>query len=206
MDRETKDAINNYINGVKHGDRESLNLLYNIVSPSIRHIALKYLKNDADADDLVQDFWADIYKISLGFVFMQNGFSYLCRVMTRRTINRYHKLHREKCKRVSYVDYESSGTYIINLKQNQYKYDVKINEFIEKHEQLEMTRIIDNAINKLSETEKIIIQLVYFQDKTVREIAKELKISKSHANNLKLRAIEKLKSELSLFFVDKNDE
>lgn len=45
-----------------------MELLHEEISPTIRYIALKYLKNDFDADDLVQDFWADIYKIAAPFI------------------------------------------------------------------------------------------------------------------------------------------
>ncbi len=180
MDKATKEEINEYINGIKTGDDHCLEMLYSTISANVRHIALKYLKNEFDADDLVQDFWADIHKISLGFIFNQNGFSYLCKVMTRRAINRYRQIHREKCQKIDFVDYQ-------NLEHCVAKDDI---------ENCERNIVLDNAIAQLSKMEKIVIQLVYFEDKTVREIAKELKISKSQVSNIKIAAIEKLKKEL----------
>ena len=56
MDQSTKEAINLYLSGVKKGNPESLDLLYHAVSPTIRYIALKYLKNSHDAQRITRGF------------------------------------------------------------------------------------------------------------------------------------------------------
>ena len=190
MEKERKDTINKYLLGVKAGDEHYLELLHEEISPTIRYIALKYLKNDFDADDLVQDFWADIYRIAAGFISIQNAFSYLAKIMTRMAINRYKSLTCQKQRVVRYVDYESIKHY------NHYNKDM---------EQIEINDAVEVAMKKLTEIERIIIQLTYFEDKKVREIAKALKISKSQVSKLKIGAIEKMKSEMDDFFVDKKD-
>ncbi len=190
MDKATKELINQYLKGIKAGDNECLELLYSRISANLRHIALKYLKNADDADDLVQDFWADIYKTAKGFVFSQNGFSYLCNTMTWMAINRCKKLHKESHKNSDiYVNYSA-------FEQGSYN---------EKFDQSEQNILINNAINKLSEVERIIIQLVFFEDKSTRGIARELKISKSLVSKLKIKAMDKLKHELETIFVDKSE-
>ncbi len=206
MDKPTKDAINGYVNGVKTGDKVSLELLYSAVSSTIRHIALRYLKNEPDADDLVQDFWADIYKISLGFVFCQNAFSYLCKVITRRALNRYKKIHRERCQNIEYVDYRHLNSCAQPENLVKYQQPSTADDAIEKLEQEELNLVVDQAIDRLSSIEKIIIQMVFFEDKTVREIARELKISKSLVSKQKIIAIEKLKTLLDEYFVDKRED
>lgn len=185
MDKERIETINQYLLGVKNGDSFCLEQLYKEVGPTIRYIALKYLKCEADADDLVQDFWADIYKISGGFIFLQNGFSYLCKTMTRQAINRYKRIHRERVKYISFVDYEP-----IQTEDSSYEY-------------LETKTMVESALRTLSDTEKIIIQMTYFEDKTVRDAAKELNISKSQLSKMKMQAIEKMKLFLEKDSVDK---
>ena len=188
MDKERKDTINKYLVGVKSGDELSLDFLYEEISPTIRHIALKYLKNDFDADDLVQDFWSDIFKIAKGFRFSTNAFSYLCKVMTRRAINRCKSLNRRNANQIHYVDYK------------------KLCLAADEENTSEQNSYIEEAMRKLPETEIAIIQLTYFEEKTVREIAKELKISKSQVSKLKINAIDKMKAELDSFFVDRDEE
>lgn len=189
MDRDRKEAINKYLIGVKSGDEISLDLLYEEISPTIRHIALKYLKNDFDADDLVQDFWADIHRIAMGFIFSKNAFSYLCKVMTRRAINRYKSIYRRKVNLIQYVEYENLCLVTVD----------------EKVGDAELNLSIESAMSSLSETERVIIQLTFFEEKTIREIAKDLKISKSQVSKLKASAYDKMKDALDENFVDKND-
>lgn len=170
--------VNKLISEINRGNKESLIELYNIMSPHIRYIALKYLKDENDAEDMVQDFWADIYKLCASIVFLKNGFGYLCKAMERKTINRYKKLQREKEKKISYVDY------------------TQVKDYADKSIQKAEKRIeITNIINSLPEIERIIIQETYFCCKTVRQIAKELKISKSQVSLLKNKAIEYLKEK-----------
>lgn len=189
IDKETRDEINKYLLGIKSKDKDYLNLLYDLIAPSIRYIALKYLKNEDDADDLVQDFWANIYKIANGFIIPYNGFGYVCKVMNRMAINRYNKIHNEMIKKIEFVDYR----------------DLHCDDSSVNWERFAINKIIDDAILKLSETERIIIQLTFFEDITVRAIAKKLKLSKSYVSKLKLLALDKLKSELKKELEDKNN-
>lgn len=186
MDKDRINAINSYLLGVKAGDKLSLELLYKEISPTIRYIAFKYLQNESEANDIIQDFWADIYRIADGFISIQNSFSYLCKVMTRMAINRFKLVTRDKRNVVHYVDYEKFAQTT----------DI---------EQAEVSIYVESAMKKLTDTEKIIIQLTYFEQMTIREIAKVLKISKSMVGKLKLRAISTMKSDLCQYFVDKTD-
>lgn len=174
--------INKLISEINSGNEKSLTELYKIMSPHIRYIALKYLQDEEDAEDMVQDFWADIYKLCASIVFLKNGFAYLCKAMERKTINRYKKLKREKEKKIAYVDY------------------LQIKDYADKSIQEAEKRIeITNIINSLPKIERIIIQETYFGGKTVRQIAEELKISKSQVSLLKNKAVEYLKEKFEKF-------
>ena len=170
--------INQLLNLIKYErSSEAIEELYDIISPTIRHIALKYLHNQSLADDLVQDFWADIYKIADKFIPFGSGRSYLCKAARNRAINRYNKIKGERA-HIIYVDYS------------------EIQVPCENEEDTELITIVNEAISELSEIEKIIIQSVYFEDKTVREIATELKISKSQVQRQKDAAIKKMQEKL----------
>ncbi len=178
MEKSRVQEINKLISQIAHGDENSVCTLYEIMSPTLRYIALKYLRNEHDASDLVQDFWADIVKISQKFHFFQNGFSYLSKVLTNMAINRYYAINKDKKATAQFVDYTQISSFDDEFDKKQLRYDVSI------------------AISKLTDIEKIIIQETYFGQKTIRQIAKELKISKSKAFNLKKSALEFLKKEL----------
>lgn len=57
MDVKKRNEITNCLKGVKNGDERALVSLYDLISPTLRFISLKYLRNETDAEDLEQDFW-----------------------------------------------------------------------------------------------------------------------------------------------------
>ncbi len=187
MNADKKKLINKCLIGIKNRDKECLDLLYDLIAPTIRYISLKYLKNTNDADDLVQDFWADIFRLADNFVLIQNGFRYLCKAMTRKALNRCEKIGREKNKFVELVEYDK----------------LKNNEIINFTPEIDLKIAVESVMEELDEIEKIVVQKTYFEDKAIREIAKELKCSKSQVGRIKLEAQDKLKQGLTRLGWDK---
>lgn len=189
MDKEIKKSLNELLLRVRQGDKDSILCLYELMSPTIRYIALKYLKNESEADDLVQDFWYDIKKFANGFLIHKNAYGYLCKVMTRQALNRLKKLNRQIQNNMEYVDY-------LKVKNYQTEDLMKV---------VGLRNDINVAMLKLTDIQQIIIQETYFEDKTIRQIAKDIGISKTQVGRLKNEAIEILKNELSKQGWDKND-
>ena len=176
MDDRKKKVSNCLLQLQKHGTGEYVEALYDLIGPTIRHIGLKYL-HDADlADDFVQDFWADIFKISDQYIFSFNAYAFLCKIATNRAIDRYRKLKGEAAY-VSYIEYSQYpqlGTAT--------DHDLRL--------------AVSMALQQLPEVQKIIIQSTYFEEKTVRQIAAELKMSRSQVGRLNQQALETLKLHL----------
>ena len=150
--------------------------LYDLIGPTIRHIGLKYL-HDADlADDFVQDFWADIFQISDQYIFSFNAYAFLCKIATNRAIDRYRKLKGEAAY-VSYIEY------------SQYPQLGTATDH-------DLHLAVSMALQQLPEVQRIIIQSTYFEEKTVRQIAAELKMSRSQVGRLKQQALKMLKNHL----------
>jgi len=190
MEKSKKQRVNKCLIGVRTGDSNSLNSLYELIGHSIRYISLKYLKNEQDAKDLEQDFWAEIYKIADKYLYYKNGFGYLCKIMTRMALNRYKKLYGEKQYVVQYVDYG------------------KINQFDENAviDEIDCRAAVQKAFATLDVAEQIVMQLAIYEDKTIVQIAKELDMSKSQVGRIKLSAIAKLKTALEASGYGKTDE
>lgn len=187
MDVKKRNEITNCLKGVKNGDERALVSLYDLISPTLRFISLKYLRNETDAEDLEQDFWIHISKIAEKFSYFQNAYSYLCKVMTNMAINRYKKLHDGKEVCIEYVDYNKIYSY-------------------EDTESADQRMAVQNAINRLEPDERIVIQLSAFEDKTITQIAKEIGMSKSAVDRLKLSAQEKLKNYLGNEFSESEEQ
>ena len=181
MEKEKRKIINKLLNEIKRGKEESIIPLYEIISPTLRYIALRYLKKEEDADDLVQDFWYDIKKYASNYIFKKNAYGYLCKIMNRIAINRYNKIHKETKNNLEFINYS-----------NILRYD--------KNGSLENVYLrndINEAMLKLTPIQQVIIQGTYFEGKTVRHIAKEMGCSKSQVSRQKIIAIEILKAELT---------
>lgn len=168
--------VNNALEKIRKGETDGVTELYHEMSHTLRYIALKYLKNDAEADDLVQDFWADIDYIADKFIYIRNGFAYLCKVMNRRAINRYKLITGRKEVNIGYVDYAMFDAGHTNSLETR---DLQIS--------------IESAMQELDVHEKIIIQETYFEDKNIRQIARDIGLSKSKVGRLKQRALKKMK-------------
>ncbi len=111
MEKQKKKAINSCILGIQHRDESSVDDLYDLVAYNLRYIALKYLKDEEESNDLEQDFWANIYSIADGYTYFENGFGYLCKVMTNMAVNRYNKTHGEIKHKTEFVDYRNIQTF-----------------------------------------------------------------------------------------------
>ena len=189
MEKEKRKIINKLLNEIKRGKEESIISLYEIISPTLRYIALKYLKNKEDADDLIQDFWYDIKKYASNYIFKKNAYGYLCKIMNRMAINKYNKIHRETKKHIEFVDYSN----IVEYDKNQ------------TLEEVNLRNDISDAMLKLTFFQQVIIQEAYFEGKTVRQIAKDTGSSKSQVSRQKIIAIETLKTELTKRGWDKEE-
>ena len=187
VDNDKKQRINKCLMDIQKRDDGALDLLYDLVGHSMRFIALKYLRNEHDAEDLEQDFWSEIYNIADKFSYLKNGFSYLSRVMTNMAINRYIKLHGEKKYIVKYVNY----TRIDNFDED------------EVIKNMDNRAMVQKAFECLDPREQIVMQLLIFEDKKIVQIAKELKVSTSTVGRIKLSAEEKLKNQLDKATVGK---
>lgn len=74
MDSQDKQEITMALFAVKDREENAVERLYELVGHTIRYIAFKYLRNVDDAEDLEQDFWADIYRIADKFFLFKEWF------------------------------------------------------------------------------------------------------------------------------------
>ncbi len=67
------------------------------------------------------------------------------------------------------------------------------------YEQQELKESLTSAIEKLSEKEKMVISLYYFEDLTLKEISSIMNISESRVSQLHTKAISRLKTRLGRY-------
>ena len=190
MDEQTKRIINKCLMEIKHRNKKYIDILYYLVSNKLKYIAIRYLRNEEEVKDVEQDFWAYIYKNADNFKYMDNGYSYLCRIMTCMSINRYNKLQSER----NHIVEDVETSFISSFDEN-----ILIDN-------LDNKIAVQNALDCLNPIERAVMLLIIYDDKKIEQVAVDLKLSRSTVGRVKLLAEEKLKKELSAMGLGKKSE
>lgn len=77
--------------------------------------------------------------------------------------------------------------------------DKTISNPLELAERAEVKELLIEAINSLSERERLVISLYYFEELTLKEIGKVLSVSDSRVSQLHTKAVNRLKEKLKNF-------
>lgn len=150
---------------IKGGDSKGLDLLYKYVSKQMLFVATNYLKSDDLAQDAVQNSFIDIVKNIKSYK-KNNGYGWIMMITKNNSIN----LLKKENKFISYND------------------DIFFNNDDECMN-LENYLMVKKLLNSLyPPIVKNMIFMKYFMNMTVREIAKELKVSKSYVSKEIIKA------------------
>ncbi len=93
---------------------------------------------------------------------------------------------------VSLNEFMESGSEVPAQQSNQYHFDSP-EEVIEKKE---LKKILEQALELLTEKEKKVILLYYYEDLTLKEISNVLEVSESRISQLHTRALQKMKTKM----------
>lgn len=93
---------------------------------------------------------------------------------------------------VSLDEFMESGCEATAIQSTQHRFDGP-EEVIEKSE---MKEVLSQALELLTEKEKKVILLYYYEDLTLKEISNVLEVSESRISQLHTRALQKLKSKM----------
>lgn len=156
------------INQAREGNRDAFVLLFEELKNNLAVIALTILKNKSDVDDALQDTCLSAYTS----ISRLKKPEYFKTWITRILINHCYKIKREQ-KNVVYLDEDISIMTGMSLTT-------------EETDLLEM-------IDKLSDKDKNILLLRYFNDMKMEEMARVLHCSVSTVKSRLYRATEKLK-------------
>ena len=179
--QEYVEKVNKCIAMIKSGSEEAILDLYELISNSIRFIAIRFLKNQFDSDDAVQDFWLNIKKYCVNCRFVTNGYRYLCKVMQNLCLTKLRKASKSR-ELLSSSDIELFERY------------GGVNEL--SVEQASLKNFFYLAVNKMNNLEKKVFYLWCYDEMSIREISKELQISKSSVHRIKMSVEGKIKEVL----------
>lgn len=145
---------------------------YHMYAQMIKNISITYLKSNFDSEDAVQEVF--LKYLNNYHKFINKNEEYEKYWLVRVTIN-YCK-NKIKSKKEAYLDYEA-------IDSKEIKQTSSINDIYEK-------------ICNLSEKYKSVIILYYYEDMSVKQISKTLKISESAVKMRLKRGREELQKEV----------
>ena len=196
----TKEDEDKYVNLMFHGDKEARNILIERNLRLVAHIVKKFETKNIDTDDL----------ISIGTIGLIKGIdtykenkstkitTYAARCI-QNEILMYFRSNKKNQNNISINDsigYDKEGNEInlIDILKNEESEDIA--DIIHKDDNI---RLLNKYLKILSKREKDIIVKRYglfLQDeKTQKEIAKELNISRSYVSRIEKRALTKILRE-----------
>jgi len=162
------------------GDTEAFDLIYEKYSGRLYLFALKYLKSDAEAEDLVQSVFLKIWENHNNLKKESSFKSYLFTI----AYNNICKLFRKR----NYLQKFISDTLYENYQSS--------SETEDKYNYQSVQERVQQIIDSLPEKQKTIFQKSREEGKTTKEIAREMNLSGGTINNYISETLKLLRSRL----------
>ena len=168
--------LNEMLRDLKNGNADALDGILVTVGRRMFALARGIVKNNADAEDVIQECFLKIARSIHSFKDGTNGYAWIMRIVRNTAIDFV-----RRNKRTATEDLDE----FFHLTDERYSADRR-----------EEALLFEDALQKLSENERRMIYYRYYLDFTVRDIAKETGMSKSTAFRALENAEKKLKKLL----------
>ena len=165
----TNDDIH-YINLIIEGNSNGFNILVDRYKDLVFSLALKMVKNREEAEEVAQDTFIKVFKSLSQFKGDSKFSTWIYKVTYNTCLDRLKKTKREQ-QVVSIDDFN------INQIKN-------IDNALDKMEEKEREKAIQDCINLLSSDDAFLLTLFYFEEQSLEEISKVLGIT---PNNVKVK-------------------
>lgn len=178
---DTQETID-LVQGLQEGNEKALSTLYDNYSPALYGLILKIVRDDAIAQDILQDCFVKIWKKAQSYDPSKGSFfTWMLNICRNKSIDSLRKTERiEKGKN----RIEDSGVYSIN------GLDTNID-----------TIGVQDILKNLTKDQQIIIDYVYFRGYTQQEISDELNIPLGTVKTRSRKAISELKNYFTVALV-----
>lgn len=174
---------------VSGGDQQALAELFCRYARYIRGIAYKAVRDQAEADDLVQDIFLHIYRKSKMFDRSKGpARSWIAQVAYRRSIERRRRLTSRHFYTQVSLDNDLADT--LHLPDNAAMYENGLEARFGR-------KAIKETLSALSESQKKTLWLFFFEGYTLDEIAIELRQSVGNIKNHYYRGLDRLRRMLN---------
>lgn len=180
METEPKDQEKQLVEQLREGSTDAYRQLFHSYGPKIHAFALSYLKNDADADELLQEVFLKLWEIRVTLDTSRNIKSFLFKIC----INLIYDFIRRKNIEKAYLDYSYQlGSHHSDNTWQEVIYNDMLNN-------------LNQLVKNMPKQRQRIFRLSKEDGLSNDEIAQELKLSKRTIENQLYRAVAFLKEKL----------
>jgi RNA polymerase sigma-70 factor (ECF subfamily) len=155
------------VDAILGGDKRAFEALYERYFPRIYHFIDKRMYNRADAEEVTQEVFANLF-LSLGSFRREAPFAAWAFGVTRRTIAARFKKKRHETVTLSEDDAEQAGRHSLAAVRREpdphevYEYNERLN------------RMQDAASNDLTREQRLLFRLHHIQNRSIQEIARQV--------------------------------
>ena len=175
MIESSGEKLNKLIIAVANGDSDSLDGILSLAGGRMMAVAVSLVGRDY-AEDIVHDSFIKIARFANSYRRGMSPYGWIMKIVKNTALDFI------KSKKIRAEVSEES---LFTLSSLDYSPENRENAIV-----------LEQALSKLEPEERKIIYLIYYLDMTIREIAKEMNLSKSAVQRLKDRAEDKLKTLL----------
>jgi RNA polymerase sigma-70 factor (ECF subfamily) len=175
-----RDQEREVIEQIKEGSKETFRLLFDQFGPKIYAFALSYLKNESDAEELLQDVFLKLWEVRSTLDSSKNLKSFLFKICINLI---YDSIRRKNIEQV-YIDYFGRNN---PLSGDNTWHEVIYNDMYDQLQQL---------IAAMPEQRRLIFRLSKEEGLSNEEIAVRLNLSRRTVENQLYRAISFLKDKI----------
>jgi RNA polymerase sigma factor (sigma-70 family) len=172
---EYKNIHKDVVEGCKKGDRKSQQQLYQLYSRAMYNICLRMLKQEADAEDLLQNSFVDVFTKLHYFRFDSSIGAWIKRIVINNCIN---YLKKKRLQLTDIGDREFANVAEDVTDWNEVEFSVKK---------------VQEGIQRLPEGYRVVLSLYLLEGYDHKEIAEILDISPSTSKSQYSRAKKKLR-------------
>jgi RNA polymerase sigma factor (sigma-70 family) len=177
-----------YISKVLKGDKAAFSWLVNRYSDMVYSLALKLLNNTADAEDLAQEVFISAYQSLKDYRGNSKFSTWLYRVTFNKAISKLRKVKHEILTD-NEKHFENWGGSDLD------SYRELVQGFSDDEEKV---KVLEKVISQLSEDEKLLIMLHYYEDQSIDEISAITRISVSNVKVKLFRIRKKMKEMIEM--------
>lgn len=186
--QEQKDIL---LQRARSGDQAAIEDLAYVYGRPLYNVCRKYVRNEADANDILQNSWIKIIK-NIANQDPNKEFVNWCETIIRRTADDFYSRAVE-ANSVVFTDLgneEAGLEYDPEDESIDYRPDLKLDED-------ERRRIVLNILDSLPDDQRIVIMMHYYDDFSLKDIASKLNVPMSSVTGRYARAKKAIKAKVS---------